>query len=218
MIPKSLSGETNQDSEPHLTVNIANAQQIIGTAFSPNPGGGSRAPVYVSQDGGDTWKLNAIVPSTSGSSIGTGDITTCFNRNGSTLYAGILRAGTGNLEFLRTSSPFGSAVMTVLKSRPSADQPFTHATTVPSGPDAGKDRLYIGDNDFAAPGGQTQTIDQSLNAGWPLPRSVPFGWRNERRSARTVRSAARSLTPTARSTPRSTAGARRRAAFRGTRW
>jgi hypothetical protein len=115
MIPKSLSGETNQDSEPHLTVNAANAQQIIGTAFSPNPGGGSRAPVYVSQDGGDTWKLNAIVPSTSGSSIGTGDITTCFNRNGSTLYAGILRAGTGNLEFLRTNSPFGSTVMTVLK-------------------------------------------------------------------------------------------------------
>ena len=169
MIPKSLSGETSQDSEPHLTVNAANAQQIIGTAFSPNPGGASRAPVYASLDGGNTWKLNAIVPSTPGSSIGTGDITTCFNRNGSTLYAGILRAGTGNLEFLRTSSPFASTLMTVLKSRPSADQPFTHATTVPSGPDAGKDRVYIGDNDFAAPSGKTQTVDQSLNAGVPVP-------------------------------------------------
>lgn len=169
MIPKSLSGETNQDSEPHLTVNTANAQQIIGTAFSPNPGGGSRAPVYASQDGGNTWKLNAIVPSTAGSNIGTGDITTCFNRNGSALYAGILRAGTGNLEFLRTNSPFGAAAMTVLKSRPSADQPFTHATTVLTGPDAGKDRVYIGDNDFAAPGGKTQTVDQSLNAGAPAP-------------------------------------------------
>src|SRR3982074_1430530 len=83
MIPKSLSGETAQDSEPHLTVNPANPNQIVGTAFSPNPGGGALAPIYFSLDGGNTWKLNAIVPSTMGSQIGTGDITTCFNRNAS---------------------------------------------------------------------------------------------------------------------------------------
>jgi hypothetical protein len=169
MIPKSLSGETNQDSEPHLTVNPSNTKQIIGTAFSPNPGGGALAPVYMSTNGGASWALNPIVPSAPGSSIGTGDITTSFNRNASKLYAGILRAGTGNLEFLRTSTPFGPPAMTVLKSRPSADQPFTHATTVTSGPDTGKDRVYIGDNDFAAPGGKTQTIDQSLNAGIAVP-------------------------------------------------
>src|SRR4051812_12360107 len=45
MMPKSLSGETSQDSEPHLTVNPANALQIVGTAFTPNPGGGSFAPL-----------------------------------------------------------------------------------------------------------------------------------------------------------------------------
>ncbi len=168
MIPKSLSGETEQDSEPHLTVNAGNPNQIVGTAFSPNPGGGSLAPIYFSLDGGNTWKLNAIVPSTLGSKIGTGDITTCFNRNASKLYAGILRAGTGKLEFLRTSTPFGPAPMTVLASRPNADQPFTHATTVTSGPDAGKDRVYIGDNDFAAVP-KSQTVDESLNAGIPAP-------------------------------------------------
>src|SRR4026208_1432039 len=80
MIPNSLSGETNQDSEPHLTVNPANALQIIGTAFSPNPGGGHRAPVYASTNGGDTWRVNGIVPSVAGSTIGTSDITTSFNR------------------------------------------------------------------------------------------------------------------------------------------
>lgn len=169
MIPKSLSGEIAQDSEPHLTVNPANPNQIIGTAFSPNPGGGSLAPVYMSLNGGATWALNPIVPSSPGSGIGTGDITTSFNRTASRLYAGILRAGTGNLEFLRTNTPFGPAAMTVLKSRPSADQPFTHATTVTSGPDVGKDRVYIGDNDFAAPGGKTQTLDESLNAGVAAP-------------------------------------------------
>jgi hypothetical protein len=164
MIPQSLSGETSQDSEPHLTVNPANPNMIIGTAFSPNPGGGAFGPVYKSLNGGNTWIVQAIVPSVAGSGIGTGDITTSFNRTGSKLYGGILRAGTGALEFLRTNAP-ALPPMTVLKSRPNADQPFTHATTVPSGPGAGQDRVYIGDNDFAAPGGKTQTVDQSLNAG-----------------------------------------------------
>src|SRR5262249_31905600 len=91
MIPKSLSGETHQDSEPHLTVNPANTQQIIGTAFSPNPGGGALAPIYMSLDGGNTWALNPIVPSAVGSTEGTGDITTSFNSNATKLYGGILR-------------------------------------------------------------------------------------------------------------------------------
>jgi hypothetical protein len=164
MIPQSLSGETAQDSEPHLTVNPANPKMIIGTAFSPNPAGGALGPVYKSLTGGATWVVNAIVPSQAGSGLGTGDITTSFNRTGTKLYGGILRAGTGALEFLRTDVP-AFPPMTVLKSRPSADQPFTHATTVPpGGSGAGQDRVYIGDNDFAAPGGKTQTVDQSLNA------------------------------------------------------
>jgi hypothetical protein len=52
----------------------------------------------------------------------------------------------------------------VLQTRPNADQPFTHATRVKTGPDAGKQRVYIGDNDFNARP-RTATIDQSLNAG-----------------------------------------------------
>ena len=169
MIPKSLSGETNQDSEPHLTVNPANAGQIVGTAFSPNPGGGNKAPVYISLDGGETWRLNAIVPSVAGSKIGTGDITTCFNRKGTTLYGGILSAADGRMLFLRTTSPFGPTAMSVLKSRPDADQPFTHATTAASGTDAGKDRVYIGNNDFAGINGRTETVDTSLDAGVAAP-------------------------------------------------
>src|SRR5258706_11485635 len=100
MIPKALSAETNQDSEPHLTVNPANTKQIVGTAFTPDPSLGPNAPIYVSLDGGNTWTLNSIVPSAAGSSLGTGDITTSFNANASRLYGGILRAGTGRMEFL----------------------------------------------------------------------------------------------------------------------
>jgi hypothetical protein len=172
MIPQSLSGETGQDSEPHLTVNPANPNMIVGTAFSPNPGGGALGPVYKSLNGGATWVVLAIVPSTPGSAIGTGDITTSFNRAGTKLYGGILRAGTGALTFLRTPVP-AFPPMTILNppGRSNADQPFTHATTVAAGVGAGQDRVYIGDNDFAAPGGKTQTIDQSLNAavGPPTP-------------------------------------------------
>ena len=64
MIPASLSGETNQDSEPFLAVHSTNAQLMAASAFTPNPGGTTNglAPIFVSQDGGRTWTLNNIVP------------------------------------------------------------------------------------------------------------------------------------------------------------
>ena len=40
MIPRSLSDEVEQDSEPSITVNPANPQEIVGTAFTPDPFGG----------------------------------------------------------------------------------------------------------------------------------------------------------------------------------
>ena len=46
---------------------------------------------------------------------------------------------------------------------------YTQATTVPAGPDAGNDRVYIGLNDFAAAGGRTATVERSLNAGAAAP-------------------------------------------------
>ena len=62
LIPKALSGETNQDSEPNLAVNPNNPQQMVATAFTPNPSGGPLAPIFISSDGGQTWALNLIVP------------------------------------------------------------------------------------------------------------------------------------------------------------
>jgi hypothetical protein len=166
MIPKALSAETNQDSEPHLTVNPANPKQIVGTAFTPDPSLGPNAPIYVSLDGGNTWTLNSIVPSAAGSTTGTGDLTTSFNGNASKLYGAILRVGTSPtaMQFLRTNTFSTPPAMTVVKSRTNADQPFTLATTV-----GGKDRVYIGNNDFAGVGGKTATIDQSLDGGVGAP-------------------------------------------------
>ncbi len=162
MIPRALSGETNQDSEPNLAVNPADPLQIAGSAFTPDPMGGRNAPIFVSTDGGNTWLLNSIVPSQGGNM--TGDITVRFSRSGNRLYAGILRRpGFLRLNILRTANFLSPATMTVLVDRQSVDQPYVQATTVGT-----QDRVYVGDNDFAATP-RTATIDQSLNAALPTP-------------------------------------------------
>src|SRR5271163_1614038 len=122
IIPRSLSGETNQDSEPNITVNPANPLQIVASAFTPNPGGSGDAPLYLSLDGGATWALQAIVPS----DRETADITVRFGGNGN-LYAGILRTpftqfdNQGNpiprLNILQTGDVVGGAEMSVLVDR-----------------------------------------------------------------------------------------------------
>jgi hypothetical protein len=49
------------------------------------------------------------------------------------------------------------------------DQPYVQAVTV-----SGKDRVYVGNNDFNAPGGKTATIEQSMDAGTAAnPTFVP---------------------------------------------
>ena len=150
MIPKSLSHETAQDSEPSIAVNPSSPNQIVGTAFTPDPMGGPTAPIFVSNDGGRTWALRSTVPS----ATDTGDISPRFGGNGR-LYTGILKnPGDLLLNILRTANAAGTTPMGVLSNRNSVDQPFLAAVTL-----GGKDRVYVGNNDFAAAGGRTATID-----------------------------------------------------------
>ena len=125
MIPRSLSGETNQDSEPNLAVNPAYWLQMAASAFTPNPAGGATAPIYISTDGGSTWLLNPILPS----AVETADITLRFGTWSNDLYAGILRRPAIDLAVLRTANPTTATVMTVLESRPGVDQPYVEART-----------------------------------------------------------------------------------------
>ena len=173
MIPKSLSGEEHQDSEPTIAVNPSDPSQIAGSAFTPDPGGGPRAPIYVSTDGGRTWRLNSIVPGNDPGS-GTNDITLHFGGTSNVLYAGILRPTSSDdtrLNVLRATDYTAPAPMTVLLDRSSGgiDQPYVRATTVASGPDKGKDRVYVGDNYSTLASGRTATIDQSLDAAARRP-------------------------------------------------
>jgi hypothetical protein len=160
MIPQSLSGETNQDSEPNLAVNPANTQQMVATAFTPAPLGGTFAPVYVSTNGGTTWSLNTIVPGNG--PAGTMDITVAFGTGGGVLYAGIINGTTKDLNVLRTASFAAASPMTVLEDRASEDQPWTVAIT--AAVDGGtQDRVYIGNNDISQ-SGPTATVDLSGDA------------------------------------------------------
>jgi hypothetical protein len=161
MIPSSLSGESNQDSEPFLAVDRSNPLNLAGTAFTPNPFGTSAgtAPVYLSTDGGSTWSLNMIVPSAG--DVGTGDITVAGSQTAGRLYGGILRIpGDLLLNVLRSQAFTGPTVMTVQSSRTQVDQPFTQASL--AGP---TDRVYVGNNDFNASSGRSASVEVSTNGG-----------------------------------------------------
>jgi hypothetical protein len=144
-------------------VNPANPLQIAGSAFTPNPAGSGNAPIFVSTDGGTTWALNTSVPSV----VSTHDITLKFAGTSNRLFTTILDAG-GPFEVHRATA-FPPASMTPLESRTNEDQPYVQSTTVMGGADTGKDRVYIGVNDFNATGGKTATIEQTLDGGAAAP-------------------------------------------------
>ena len=100
IIPRSLSGEANQDSEPFLAVSPGDAKFMVATAFTPNPAGpaSGKAPIFVTKNGGRTWSLNAVVPSAGT----TADITHASARDRN-LYTGILRQPDFPLNELFTS-------------------------------------------------------------------------------------------------------------------
>ncbi|HEV1287231.1 MAG TPA: sialidase family protein [Bryobacteraceae bacterium] len=170
IIPRSLSGEANQDSEPNLAVNPANPLQMAASAFTPNPAGSGDAPIYVSTDGGNTWTLQAIVPSDQM----TADITIRFGGNGN-LYAGILRTPftqfdaqnnpIPTLNILRTGNVLSGAEMSVLVTRTGAgvDQPYIQAASV-----GGSDVVFCGNNDFND-NPQSANMDFSNDAANAVP-------------------------------------------------
>src|SRR5438552_13404634 len=157
MIPASLSGETWQDAEPFLTTFASNPNILAASAFTPNPGGpaSTTAPIYVSDDGGNTWSLRNTLPS----NVQTADITHAGGESPA-LYATILSTPSIALKDLETSDVLSATTMTQDATRPNVDQPFVRAVRA-----ASTDRLYVGINDFAAPNGRTATVDVSLNGG-----------------------------------------------------
>jgi hypothetical protein len=176
MIPPSLSGETGQDSEPNLAVNPEKPSDIVATAFTPAPLGGSLAPIYVSTDAGATWSLRNVVPENG--RFGTSDITVGFSTTGGMLYAGILGGTSTRLKILRTSSFASTTPMTVLVDRADEDQPWVVAGTIVAA-GAPSDRVYVGSNSFGQPdpASATAIVDFSADARSGPP---PAGFATQR--------------------------------------
>jgi len=185
IIPHLSSGETNQDSEPNLAVNPANPQEMVATAFTPSPNlSTTKSPVFYSNDGGNTWALIDIIPGTP-----VRDQTTRFATESGFLYGGVLwgfGSSTATITYgiLSTNDFSGTVPMSILASRLNDDQPFVQAATVPSGPFAGQDRIYVGSNDHN-PSNIPATLDYSLDANTAAPvftklviegRSVSRDW------------------------------------------
>ena len=195
IVPKMSSGETNQDAEPNLAVDPSNTQHLAASAFTLSVAGHpGRAPIYVSDDGGNSWRLNHIVPAATppGPDKGgqaTQDITVRFSPKGGRLYASILRvprivATQPRLNILRSTDFLAvDVLMTVLVDRNDVDQPYVQVGTPATGADSAKDRVFVGSNDFGQAGGQTATVDVSQDGAAAAPPS-PSGFKRDQIEAR----------------------------------
>src|SRR5437899_12136789 len=162
LIPASLSGETNQDSEPFLAVQAVNPQIMVASAFTPNPFSASgNAPVYVSEDGGVTWVLSAITPVQRMTCDITHAMPTGENHPRGDLHAGTLAcAASITLDESESNDVSSSSVMNVQSTRSNVDQPFVRALGI-----SNADHIYVGVNDFNQPNGRTATVDVSVDGG-----------------------------------------------------
>lgn len=183
MVPASRSGETNQDSEPSLTINRRDPQQLAASAFTWDnlkgpPMIGPNAPIYVSVDGGNSWDLAYSVPSTAGAQFPTGDITLWFTEKPaggtSPLYTGILHSNDFSMRIYRSDDFRLSVPMKLLDTQTfggtnRVDQPHVRAETVPQGPDRGQDRVYVGFNNGYNGNPKSASLDYTLDGAAATP-------------------------------------------------
>src|SRR5438477_2400325 len=180
IIPESLSGETDNDSEPNIAVKPAKPKEIAVSAFTREPmRRADRAPIFVSTDGGDRWSLRSIVPSPQI----TCDVTLRFGSSSDVLYVTALRNDMptwGEQELIICKSPgYADArgMDQLSQGRKKIDQPYIAATTV-----ASKDHVFVGNTDFnysnnpKNPNAQA-VIEESLDAAHTSFTPVPIDYR-----------------------------------------
>ena len=162
MIPIDSSNETRHDGEPNIAVNPRNPAIIAASAFTFYRGDlcgcgtnnitpDCRAPIYFSNDTGNSWALKPVLPSNNGV---THDISLTFGGSGS-LYAAILKGcqdrNSVNKGFMvvRIDSPSSRNEFRILDRRfgEKYDQPWIVSTSSINGLNRPQnDRLLIGVN------------------------------------------------------------------------
>ncbi|TMC54253.1 MAG: hypothetical protein E6J20_04055 [Chloroflexi bacterium] len=161
IIPQSLSGETNFDSEPSIAVNPSDPRQIVVTSFTPDTASPvTTGPYFFSSDGGSTWSQNSVIPG-GNATFGTKDISVRFGGSSGVLYAGILRGDSSlRLNILRKANYSGPGLMAILVDRTPEDQPWVEAAT-----QWNTDRVFVSSNDLTQrPTGATASVDFDLDA------------------------------------------------------
>lgn len=158
VVPASVSFETWQTAEPTLAVNPANhsimAISALAWSFVQN---GSRAPIFVTNDGGKSWVAVPMIP---GGPI-TKDVTLRFSPSGRYLYLAYIRFDNGMLNIARTPNVFSPEQLQVVYKRKLDDQPFLEA--VPRGVTGNSsDEVLVANNDVSRVG-DTAALDSTLN-------------------------------------------------------
>src|SRR5216683_8202459 len=160
IIPESLSGESNMNCEPNLTVNPTDPTQIAASARLPEPMGRKMSVVFVSADGGTTWSCRSTVPIDETSP----DVTLRFGGLSNTLYVAALPAFDPNKKYkfvICRSNEFAKRRMgsiLVVQRQDLIDQPYIAAAMINQ-----LDRVFVGANDWNGPPGRTATIVRSLD-------------------------------------------------------
>jgi hypothetical protein len=180
LIPKTMSSESGDDSEPNLAIDPATPSHMAASAFTSDPNNAAMAPIYISTDGGLTWTLKPVLPASAGLCLNAFcDITLRFAGTSGRLYLSTLTSDinkhvTYNLN--RFDNIFSGPAAPVLvhtldgKDPNTPDQPYIQATTVLGGDGVSQDRVFVGLNDartVSAP--RTATVDVNLNAGATPP-------------------------------------------------
>src|SRR5947208_12289553 len=116
---------------------------MAAPASTPTPAGSASAtaPIFVSDDGGDSWTLRNTLPSQSM----TADITHAVGGTPPVLYAGILKVPDFPLDELKANDFLSPATMTLQGFRADVDQPFVRSSAV-----GNADRVTIGIHNFEA--------------------------------------------------------------------
>src|SRR5438046_10236489 len=94
---------------------------MAASAFTPSPGGSesATAPIFVSDDGGDSWTLRNTLPSQSM----TADITHAVGGTAPVLYAGIMKVPGVPLSELKAEDCLSATTMRLQAPRSDIAQP-----------------------------------------------------------------------------------------------
>jgi hypothetical protein len=155
MVPRGMSGETGQDSEPFLAVH-PNGKLMVAVAYTQFERG--VVPHYLSMDGGWTWRLRKLIPFNAEYSSQT----YAFSGEGNKLFGAVARLGRDQetrLSVLQSEDPSRGKPMTEMYSTGgTTDQPFLQAVFLD------RSRIYVGGNNFSHTP-RTATLTLSTDGG-----------------------------------------------------